>query len=314
MPDSLPEKILLATDGSEDATLASRAAADLAQRIGAELHVVHAWHDVPSPRAHPYIKRELESRGQELLDAQVAVVRDLDGEVTEAHLVEGRNVDAILRVAGNIGADMIVLGSRGLGRIKRLLLGSVAEGVVRRAHCPVLVMRGGGAAWPPARMMLADDSSETARRAGMLAAAIGRLFEIEATLVRVYPELPGADEEGRRFDPRMVEDDLHQQQHLLERRAQEFKETLGRKPRSRIAVGEAAEVLVDATLAENITETIMEADYKDEEEKRRRTLIAVGSRGLGMTERLRLGSVSSRVLAAARGPVLVYPDPHEEAS
>lgn len=307
MANSLPEKILLATDGSEDAKLASRAAADLARMTGAELHVVHSWHDVPSPHAHPYIKRELESQGREILDAQVAAVRELGGDVTEAHLAEGRNVDAILRVAQSVEAEMIVMGRRGLGKIKRLLLGSVAEGVVRRAQRPVLVMRGGDASWPPARLVIADDDSEPARRAGMLATAIGGLFDIEATMVRVYPELPETDEEGRRFDPRIVEDDLHQQQHLLERRAQEFAEALGHKPRSRIAVGDAAEIIVDATFSEA-------AKKKGHEEEQRRTLISVGSRGLGMTERIRLGSVSSRVLAAARGPVLVYPDPDARES
>lgn len=49
----LPDRILLTTDGSEDAALATRAAVTLAERSGAELHLVHVWHDVPSPYATP---------------------------------------------------------------------------------------------------------------------------------------------------------------------------------------------------------------------------------------------------------------------
>ena len=47
--DGFPTKILLATDGSEDADLAARAAIDLSEKGGSELHVVHVWHDVPTP-------------------------------------------------------------------------------------------------------------------------------------------------------------------------------------------------------------------------------------------------------------------------
>ena len=55
---AFPQRILLATDGSEDAVRATEAASDLAQRSGAELHVVHVWHDVPG-FAHDFVKREL---------------------------------------------------------------------------------------------------------------------------------------------------------------------------------------------------------------------------------------------------------------
>ena len=58
----LPERILLPTDGSEDAIRATEAASDLARRSGAELHVVHVWHDVPG-FAHDFVKRELEAPG-----------------------------------------------------------------------------------------------------------------------------------------------------------------------------------------------------------------------------------------------------------
>lgn len=224
---TLPAKVLLATDGSEDAALAARAAADLARKSGAELHVVHAWSDIPSPHAHRYIERELKARAQEVLDEQVAAVEKL-GAAAERHLVEGRTAQAILWLSERIDAGMIVLGSRGLGRLKRLLLGSVADGVVRHAHCPVLVIRGGDDAWPPGRAVLADDGSEASRSAGELAAGICSLFGVEATVVRAYPELPAVDdEEDRQSDARIADDELRRQQRLLEQRARELEATWG---------------------------------------------------------------------------------------
>jgi hypothetical protein len=59
----------------------------------------------------------------------------------------------------------VVVGSRGLGAVKRLVVGSVAEGVVRLAPCPVLVMRGGKGAWPPSRIVVGYDPSEGAKEA-----------------------------------------------------------------------------------------------------------------------------------------------------
>ena len=76
----------------------------------------------------------------------------------------------------------------------------------------------------------------------------------------------------------------------------------------RIAVGDAAEVVVDAAEAE----TIMDAG--DDEKEQMGTVIAVGSRGLGPVDRFRLGSVSARVLSVARGPVLICPTSGQESN
>lgn len=305
MTNSLPEKVLLATDGSEDAALASRAVAEIAHRSGTELHVVHVWQDIPSPHAHAYIERELKARGQEVLDEQVAAVEKRGATVTERHLVEGRTADAILWLADRIGAGMIVIGSRGLGRLKRLLVGSVAGGVVYGSRYPVLVMRGGEEAWPPFRLVLGDDGTVAARKAGELAAAIGSLFGAEATVLRAYSELPQVDEEERRSDARLADDELRRQQRLLEERARELEVHLGERPKTRIAAGGAAEVILDTAEAPGTASDL-------DETAPGRTLLAVGSRGLGLAQRLRLGSVSTKVLNAASTPVLIHPAVEEE--
>lgn len=282
----LPEKILLATDGSEDAKLAARAAADLSSKTGAELHVVHAWQYAPHPLLDP---EHYEEEAWRLLKEQSQLLAGVT--VRESHLKMAPAVDAILDVGEEIGADLIAVGSRGHGPIGRLLLGSVSEGVVHHATLPVLVLRGGQDAWPPGRIVIGDDGSGTAKRVGELAASIGGLFGTRAVLVRAYPELPETDPVGRALDPRAVDDALHRAERDLRERAEELGRLLGRRPRMEIAAGDAAVALLE------------EAREGDE----RRALIAVGSRGLGLARRLRLGSVSTKVLRAAGGPVLVYP-------
>ncbi len=285
---NLPKKILLATDGSEDARLAGQAAASLADNAGAELHVVHAWQSVP----HPVVDADYYEEGaRRLLEEETEFVSGLGAAVSKAHLVMGSPVDAILDLAEEIGADLLVVGIRGHGTLGRLVLGSVSEGVVHHATRPVLVTRGGEGAWPPGRVVIGDDGSEAAKRAGELATSIGELFGARCALVRAYPEFPETDRVGRALDPRAVDDALRHAERELHERSEELGSLAGRRPRIGMAAGDAGvAILEEAREGDNAA-----------------TLIAVGSRGLGLARRLRLGSVSTKVLRAAEGPVLVYP-------
>ena len=291
---ALPKRILLATDGSEDAALAARAAVDLAMGAGAELHVAHAWQAVPTTRFDAFVRASLLAEARELLEAQVALLGEAGADVAGAHLREGPAVDEVLDLAGEIGADLVVVGSRGRGPVKRLILGSVSEGVVHHALRPVLVLRGGDEAWPPKRVVAGDDGSEAAGRAASLAAGIGGLFGTKGLVLQAYPELPAADLEGRALDARMVDDELRQEERKLQERARQLEEYLGVRPRVRLDVGDPAATLIGAA------EELHEGEQ---------TLVAVGSRGLGPLGRARLGSVSTKVLRAAKGPVLICPNP-----
>lgn len=277
----LPTKILLATDGSEDAAQAREAAVDLARKSSSELHLVHVWHDVPSPYAHAFIKRELRRQGQEILDEQVTKLEEAGGTVTEAHLRCGRTSDEVLELSEELGAGLLVLGSRGHGTIRRVLMGSHSEEIVHHAHLPVLVLRCVEDAWPPVRVVIGDDFSEEAKEAGELAASIARLFEADTLLVRVYPHLL---EESS--DPE-AEESVRQSEKELEERASRLEGILGHKPRVEMATGRPAEAILEATRVDGPT------------------LVAVGSRGLGTVGRMRLGSVSTKVVRAAPGPALV---------
>src|SRR5215213_4816818 len=136
MTEPFVTKILVATDGSSDAALAARAAADLAKTTGAEFHLVHAWQVGVSPRLGTYLRTQAERDARALLEGQVEVVQTLGASVAGSHLREGRAVEEILDLAEEIRAGLVVMGSRGLGPVGRLLLGSVCEGVVHDASDP----------------------------------------------------------------------------------------------------------------------------------------------------------------------------------
>src|SRR5215208_799033 len=116
----LPERILLPTDGSRDAVMAAEAALDLAKKSGAELHDVRGF-------AHDFVKRELKRQGQEILDEQVERIRTSGGEVAKAYLRRGRTSNEVIALCKEIGAGLLVVGSRGLGTVRRILMGSQSE-------------------------------------------------------------------------------------------------------------------------------------------------------------------------------------------
>lgn len=143
-----PTKILLATDGSEEATLAARTAVDIAHKTNSELHVVYVGEEygypiyaVPEYEYARTIQENLEQEVRQLLDAEVEQVKAAGGTVVGAHFGMGRPDEEIVKLAEEIGAGLIVMGSRGRGGVRRSLMGSVSDSVVRHAHCPVMVVR-----------------------------------------------------------------------------------------------------------------------------------------------------------------------------
>ncbi len=308
----LPKRILLATDGSECAETAGRVAVDLANRSGAELDVVHAFEFVP-PREYASVALRLRSpskcvkQGREVLDEQVRRIEEMGGAVADARLCTGSPAGQILCAAEETDAGLVVVGRRGLGSVKRLVMGSVSEGVVQHARCPVLVVCGDGDVWPPARVVIADDSSEDARKAGELAAGIGVLFGAEGVLVQVYPRVLKSSQEMSALESRIVDHALREAESELRDRAENLAPLLGQRPDVKLVVDEAAEGV------DGVARTLLE------EAAGAPSLISVGSRGLGAVQRARVGSVSTKVVRAAEGPVLVYPhtcgaDPEDGAN
>ena len=138
--DPFPMTVLLATDGSEEAELASRMAAALAKRTESELHVVCVV-DLGAA-ADPRLQEGLRQRARGILDDRASEIRESSGSaVADTHMCIGRPDREMVAHAERIGAGLIVLGSRSLGGMRWALMGSVSDSVVRHAHCPVMVVR-----------------------------------------------------------------------------------------------------------------------------------------------------------------------------
>ena len=140
-----PTKVLLATDGSPDATLAARSAVELCEKTGSELHVVLVGEFLPTLFAYTEEEpAELRHAARRLLDEQVAKITDAGGSVAEAHLRVGKPAEQIVDLSEELDAGVVVVGSRGQSALRRALIGSVSDSVVRHAHCPVFVVRADG--------------------------------------------------------------------------------------------------------------------------------------------------------------------------
>ena len=138
--------ILVPIDFSGHSSNALDTAIGLAETLGASIHLAHVLHypvQFTAP-AELSIPQDLwtqvrDGAEKELGDAARRVTGA--GISVESHLVEGPSAQAIVELADKIGADLIVMGTRGLSGLKHVMLGSVAERTVRLAHCPVMTVK-----------------------------------------------------------------------------------------------------------------------------------------------------------------------------
>ncbi len=138
------KKILAAIDFSPPSREAMRTAAELAAESGADLTVAHFWQV-------PLLGAELPMPAQYIEDIRTATEQQLDAWTAEATELAGKRVanafgmgapwDELVKLARRDGYDLIVVGTHGRTGLKHVLLGSVAEKVVRYAPCAVLVVR-----------------------------------------------------------------------------------------------------------------------------------------------------------------------------
>jgi nucleotide-binding universal stress UspA family protein len=138
------DHILLAVDGSEHALRAARVAASLANAMHSKtLGVVVAYAPVPPYLGEPNLQDAIDARLNEvqqiLQKAQEALGSVTADLYTEP--IEGDAAESIIEVAKTRKSDVIVMGSRGLGRLAGMLLGSTSQKVVAHAPCPVLIVR-----------------------------------------------------------------------------------------------------------------------------------------------------------------------------
>ncbi len=138
--------VLVATDFSSHSEAAVRAAINLVKAFGATLHLVHAF-DTPIPIFTPYevvVPDGFLEQARESATRSLNASRDkIQAEKVDvkAHLTEGPAAPAIARAAEELGADLIVMGTRGNTGLKHVVLGSVAERTIRMAPCSVLTVK-----------------------------------------------------------------------------------------------------------------------------------------------------------------------------
>jgi nucleotide-binding universal stress UspA family protein len=142
------KKILIATDGSETSMRAAKMAVGIGKKAGATVTAVyvvdvHRLAQLPGYAAMPGIKDNLMElmfkEGGEALEEIGDMARDA-GVAYERAVAEGDPGEELLKLCSDPGFDLIVLGTIGMSSLKRFLLGSVAEKVVRHSHVPVLVV------------------------------------------------------------------------------------------------------------------------------------------------------------------------------
>jgi nucleotide-binding universal stress UspA family protein len=142
-------RIVVGTDGSETAAEAVRQAVDLAKLAGASLGIVSAYAPIPERKvkdqqrdAPADVQYELGPREDVnlVLDAAAAEARK-EGIEVQTHPVEGDPAEAILNVAEETKADLIVVGNRGMTGARRFILGSVPNNISHHAPCSVIIVR-----------------------------------------------------------------------------------------------------------------------------------------------------------------------------
>jgi nucleotide-binding universal stress UspA family protein len=291
-----PTRILLATDGSEGAKLASDTAATLAASTGSELHVVCVGPGLPLYEVPDYPARfeeVVEEQRQEtrgVLDELVKTIEDAGTAVAQSHLEMDERPDrAIVELAEKLSVGLIVLGSRGLGGLKRTLLGSVSTSVVRHAHCPVMIARWKPVVFP-AKILLATDASDEAHLAAATAADLAQRTGSQVHVAHVGAELTHGAFPAVQVGPLpgVHQDELDRQaKGLLEAETERMKSSGTEVGGSHLRRGRADKEIV----------LLAEEEGAD--------LIVMGSRGLGGIRQALMGSVSDSVVRHAHCPVMV---------
>jgi nucleotide-binding universal stress UspA family protein len=296
---STPQRILVAMDFSPAAELAQRLALDLARGFDAELHLVHVQVLLDDPHLEEKHQHELDRLLESSEDRrrQALEIPSTDAEVSiHTHLVRGLSAsEAIVEVAGDLKCELIVMGTHGRRGFTHLLLGSVAEHVVRSAPVPVLTVRPDSVV-PPAgchRILVPHDFSDHSTTAVEVAAAWARVLTAEITLLHavepvVYPEFYAVD----LLPDEMIGRLKSRSEEALEQAAERHLE--GVTVNVKVIVGRAGDTIVT------------EADSENHD------LVVMGTRGLSGLEHLLLGSVAESVLRRCALPLLaVREDPED---
>lgn len=289
-------RIVLGTDGSASSTEARDLVASLHWPAGTSIILVTAY-DLPATWIGPamaggdWLYVDPESLRVELaaqLDA-LAVPLEARGWQVHRRVVSGRAATVILDTAREMGADLVVLGSRGHGPIASMLLGSVSAEVAERADCSVLIARGGQVD----RLLVATDGSECAAIVADELGAWGTFRDRPATCLSVVPvESPAFALIVGLYTLGSQPLEAEQKAQIAAYRgyAEDMAERLtasGIQASPEVRTGDAAHEIIEAAAAH------------------RADLVVTGSRGLHGLDLWLLGSVARNVLLHTKASVLI---------
>lgn len=284
------QKILCPIDFSPGSDHAMATAVRLAGEHEAELILFHAWYQPPialmgEAGVAPSVVQQLADDARDGLDAALAKAKELGARRVRATLGDGLPWQRIVEAAVAESAGLIVIGSHGRTGLGRVLLGSVAEMVVRHASCPVLTVRGDGEARPYRHLLVPIDFSERARDAMTLATQLVEPGGAGITLLHVV-ELPVAWGELRPVD--VYRDVDARGAALLAGWVRELQGAVRVPVHSQLRVGSAGAQLLAA----------LDADPSFD-------LVVMGSHGRTGLKRMLLGSVAEKTVRHAHCPVVV---------
>lgn len=287
-----PSKILCAVDFSPGSHQAMRAAIRIANEADAELVLVHIWNipELPFTRQYvfsPEVMQELQEGSQGALATAVSEATALGARRLTSRLLNGMPRQEIVKLVEHDPAfDLVVVGTHGRTGLARVLLGSIAEGIVRHAPCSVLVVRPDSEAKPFTRVLCPIDFSDSSWYAVELAARFLPSRSGEIALLYVI-DPPDAYIGKRRESEFALELDRYCTEHL-DRWADQL---AAKTPASVIKLSQVGRPGAE------ILEILDQRPAFD--------LVVMGSHGRTGLERVLLGSVAEKVVRHAKCPVLV---------
>ena len=137
------KRVLVAVDGSEHAIKAAQLAGDICRSMKADLTLVTVFDPVPNYLGEPFSQEAVTKRielARSILNEAQNKIGEVPGDV-KTDMLEGPVAEAILRLIESRNIDLVTMGTRGLGRLGGLVLGSQSQKVLQHAPCPVLLVR-----------------------------------------------------------------------------------------------------------------------------------------------------------------------------
>jgi nucleotide-binding universal stress UspA family protein len=285
--------ILLPLDGSPLAGRALTYAAVLARRCAAKVVLVEAVQAHTLPGADPSeAQLEVTSGAEEYLRTASGRL-DADGIVNEPHIYYDDPVHAILDAATRQRADLIVMSTHGRGGLSRMLYGSVADQILRRATIPILLVPSiVDHAWPadgPLSLLVPLDGSELATEALHSAELLTEAFGARLTLLRVVQPVPyPLYGDGYSYVPYDEDADVAEAQRYLAGQAATLAQG-GVRVGTNVVVGEPARVIGEIAREQDVD------------------VVVLATHGHGGLSRLILGSVATATLRHTTAPLLLVP-------